>query len=53
MRALIHYVCIDLETGKAKRMPAEFTQYSVLPEVAAAVAAEAVPYQPGVEPEGK
>lgn len=49
VRALLHYVCIDLQTGKAKRMPAEFTQYTVLPEVAAAVAAETTPYQPGVE----
>jgi acyl-CoA thioester hydrolase len=52
LRALIHYVCIDLKTGKAKRMPAEFTQYTVAPEVAAAVAAEQAPYQPGVEPAG-
>ena len=50
LRALIHYVCIDLRTGKATRMPVEFTQYSVLPEVAAAVAAETTPCQPGVEP---
>ena len=25
LRALMHYVCIDLQTGKAKRMPPEFT----------------------------
>lgn len=50
LRALIHYVCIDLRTGKATRMPVEFTQYSVLPEVAAAVAVETTPCQPGVEP---
>jgi acyl-CoA thioester hydrolase len=50
LRALLHYVCIDLQTGRPKRMPEEFTRYSVLPEVAAAVAAEAEPYQPGVEP---
>jgi hypothetical protein len=31
-------------------MPEEFTRYSVLPEVAAAVAVEAQPFQPGVEP---
>jgi acyl-CoA thioester hydrolase len=53
VRALIHYVCIDLQTGKAKRMPEPFMQYSVLPEVASAVAAESSPYQPGVEPDGK
>ena len=33
LRALLHYVCIDLQTGKAKRMPPEFTQYVVLPDV--------------------
>jgi acyl-CoA thioester hydrolase len=50
VRALIHYVCIDLQTGKAKRMPPEFTKYTVAPEVAAAIALETEPYQPGVEP---
>ncbi len=50
LRALIHYVCIDLQTGRAKRMPAEFTKYSVAPAVVAAVAAEAEPFLPGVEP---
>ena len=50
VRALIHYVCIDLQTGRARRMPGEFTKYTVAPEVAAAVSAETVPYQPGVEP---
>ncbi len=50
LRALIHYVCIDLQTGKAKRMPPEFTNYTVAPEVAAAVALETEPFQPGVEP---
>lgn len=50
LRALLHYVCIDLQTGRAKRMPDDFLRYSVAPEVAAAVAAETQPYQPGVEP---
>jgi acyl-CoA thioester hydrolase len=50
VRALIHYVCIDLQTGRAKRMPLEFTQYTVAPEVAEALARETEPYQPGVEP---
>jgi acyl-CoA thioester hydrolase len=50
VRALIHYVCIDLQTGKPKRMPLEFTKYTVAPEVAEAVARESEPYQPGVEP---
>ena len=49
VRALIHYVCIDLETGKARRMPDAFTKYSVHPDVAAAVAAETEPFAPGVE----
>jgi acyl-CoA thioester hydrolase len=50
LRALLHYVCIDLHSGRARRMPEEFTRYTVLPEVAAAVAAEPHPFQPGVEP---
>ena len=50
VRALIHYVCMDLQTGKAKRMPVEFTKYTVAPEVAEALARETEPYQPGVEP---
>jgi acyl-CoA thioester hydrolase len=50
LRALLHYVCIDLHSGRARRMPEEFTRYTVLPEVAAAVAAEPQPFQPGVEP---
>jgi acyl-CoA thioester hydrolase len=51
LRALLHYVCIDLHSGRPRRMPEEFTRYSVLPEVAAAVAAEPHPFQPGVEPD--
>jgi hypothetical protein len=31
-------------------MPPEFAKYYVAPEVAAAVALETAPYQPGVEP---
>lgn len=50
LRALIHYVCIDLETGRAKRMPPEFTKYTVAADVAEAVARETEPFQPGVEP---
>jgi len=50
LRALIHYVCIDLQTGRAKRMPPEFTKYFVADDVAAAVELETAPYQPGVEP---
>jgi acyl-CoA thioester hydrolase len=51
LRALIHYVCIDLQTGRARRMPEEFTRYSVAPEVAEAVARQTAPFQPGVEPD--
>jgi acyl-CoA thioester hydrolase len=50
VRALIHYVCIDLHTGRAKRMPVEFTKYTVAPEVAEALTRETEPFQPGVEP---
>ncbi|MGI9246794.1 MAG: hypothetical protein ACR2I8_08865, partial [Steroidobacteraceae bacterium] len=50
LRALIHYVCIDIGTGRARLMPERFTHYRVAPEVAAALATEAGPYQPGVEP---
>ena len=50
LRALIHYVCIDLQTGRAKRMPPEFAKYFVAPDVAEAVARETVPFLPGVEP---
>src|SRR5262245_34368951 len=50
LRALIHYVCIDLESGRARRMPEQFTHYAVSPDVAAAVAAQSEPFLPGVEP---
>jgi acyl-CoA thioester hydrolase len=50
LRGLIHYVCIDLGTGRATRMPPEFVKYSVAPEVAAAVAEAPEPFLPGVEP---
>ncbi|HSN72729.1 MAG TPA: thioesterase family protein [Steroidobacteraceae bacterium] len=45
--ALLHYVCIDLGSGRAVRMPPEFArQYQVRPEVAAAADEN---FQPGVE----
>jgi acyl-CoA thioester hydrolase len=50
LRALLHYVCIDLETGKARRMPPEFRGYRVAPAVQAALERETQPFQPGVEP---
>lgn len=53
VRALIHYVCIDLDSGRARRMPPEFVAgYRPLEEVLAAVAAEPLPFAPGVEPDG-
>lgn len=52
LRALIHYVCIDLASGKASRMPEVFKGYRVAPEVAAAIAGEREPFLPGVEPRG-
>ena len=50
LRALIHYVCIDLQSGKAKRMPPIFKDYSVAPAVLAAIENETEPFLPGVEP---
>jgi acyl-CoA thioester hydrolase len=51
LRALIHYVCIDLESGRARRMPAEFTRYTVAAEVEAALRGQTERFLPGVEPE--
>ena len=51
LRALIHYVCIDLESGRARRMPAEFTRYTVAPEVESALRGQTERFLPGVEPE--
>jgi acyl-CoA thioester hydrolase len=50
LRALLHYVCIDLASGRPKRMPAEFTNYAVAPAVSAALLLETTPFLPGVEP---
>lgn len=51
VRALIHYVCIDLDSGKPRRMPAEFAErYRPLDAVLAALAGEPTPFAPGVEP---
>lgn len=50
LRGLIHYVCIDLGTGRPRRMPAAFAAYLPRPAVLAAAAAEPQPFQPGVEP---
>jgi len=51
LRALVHYVCIDLDSGRPKRMPPEFVErYRPLPEVAAELAARTETFSPGVEP---
>ena len=51
VRALIHYVCIDLDTGRPRRMPAEFVaRYRPLDSVLAALSGEPAPFAPGVEP---
>ena len=52
LRGLIHYVCVDLDSGRPKRMPVEFVEhYRPLPEVATALAHEDHRrFAPGVEP---
>ena len=52
LRGLIHYVCVDLDSGRPKRMPVEFVEhYRPLPEVAAALIEESHRrFAPGVEP---
>lgn len=50
LRALIHYVCIDLDDGRPRRMPREFaTSYQPRAAVAAALT-DAEPFLPGVAP---
>lgn len=51
LRGLIHYVCIDLASGKPRRMPAVFAVYRPLAAVTTAVAAAAQAFLPGVEPD--
>lgn len=52
LRGLIHYVCADLDSGRPKRMPAQYVdRYRPLPEVAAALVDESHRrFAPGVEP---
>jgi acyl-CoA thioester hydrolase len=51
VRALVHYVCIDLDSGRPRRMPPEYVSgYRPLEEVRTALAREAAPFLPGVEP---
>ena len=49
LRALILYVCIDLDSGRPRRMPPEFAAYRPGADVLAALAAEPQPFAPGVE----
>jgi acyl-CoA thioester hydrolase len=52
LRGLIHYVCADLDSGRPRRMPAEYAaRYRPLPEVVAALAdGRHRGFAPGVEP---
>ncbi|MFZ2507330.1 MAG: thioesterase family protein [Steroidobacteraceae bacterium] len=52
LRGLLHYVCADLDSGRPRRMPAEFIhRYRPLPELAVALAEEHHRcFAPGVEP---
>jgi len=53
VRALVHYVCIDLDTGRPRRMPPGYVSaYGPLDAVLAAASAEPRPFLPGVEPPG-
>jgi len=53
LRALVHYVCIDLDTGRPRRMPPAYASaYRLRDEVLAAAAREPTPFMPGVEPPG-
>jgi acyl-CoA thioester hydrolase len=52
LRALIHFVCVDIATGRPRRMPESFpTHYPVLPQVAEVLAQADAPFLPGVAPE--
>jgi acyl-CoA thioester hydrolase len=51
LRALIHYVCIDLDSGKPRRMPPEFvSSYQPIDVVQDALGGDAASFAPGVEP---
>lgn len=50
LRALLHYVCIDLESGRPSRWPDEFRKnYFLLETVGAVVNADGYAFQPGVD----
>jgi len=51
LRALVHYVCIDLDSGRPRRMPAEYLSgYQPLEEVRTVLSRQSAPFLPGVEP---
>lgn len=53
LRALVHYVCIDLDSGRPRRMPPGYVSaYRPRSDVLAAVALDPMPFMPGVEPPG-
>jgi acyl-CoA thioester hydrolase len=50
LRGLLHYVCADLDSGRPRRMPAEFAaRYRPQPEVEAALA-DGSAFAPGIAP---
>lgn len=49
LRALVHYVCIDLDDGRARRMPPDFAAgFEPRAAVMAALARSTRPFQPGL-----
>lgn len=51
LRALIHFVCVDIASGRPRRMPERFAEvYPILPGVARAMAENPAPFAPGVVP---
>lgn len=53
LRALLHYVCVDLDSGKPRRMPAAFIErYRPTATTLASLESQPGPFAPGVEPPG-
>ncbi len=53
VRALTHFVCVDLKSGRPKRMPDAFVStYSVLPAVQKVLDETNERFLPGVDPRG-
>ncbi len=49
LRAIVHYVCIDLDDGRARRMPPDFAAgFEPRAAVMAALARSTRPFQPGL-----